>query len=310
MEPFLSSRFGNPSEPHRMGREARAAIEGARRTMAELLGCRPEQIVYTSGGTEADNQAVFGLCGRPLGRLVCSVIEHPAVRGAGRGARAPGLRGRVGSGRRERRDRSCARSPSWCARTTASPARCGPTTSPAWCSRSPSSLRSRRHAGRAAARRRRPGRCVDPDLLRRLGRRDDGALGPQGAGPEGRRRADRTRPGAAAAADLGRRPGGRPPVGHRERARHRRIRRRAGGVARAPGRPPAAARSPRGRGGGGARGVRGRPAAARPRPAADRRAARRPGRARPRRGGLRGLGRVGLLGGLDASPAPRWSRRG
>jgi len=80
MEPFLSTRFGNPSEPHRMGREARAAIEGARRTMAELLGCRPDQIIYTSGGTEADNQAVFGLCGRPLGRLVCSVVEHPAVR--------------------------------------------------------------------------------------------------------------------------------------------------------------------------------------------------------------------------------------
>jgi cysteine desulfurase len=80
MEPYLSERFGNASEPHAYGREARAALEGARRTVAELLDCEPAQVVFTSGGSEADNQAVFGFCGRPLGRLVVSAIEHSAVR--------------------------------------------------------------------------------------------------------------------------------------------------------------------------------------------------------------------------------------
>ena len=80
MEPYLSERFGNASEPHAYGREARAALETARRTVAELLDCEPAQVVFTSGGSEADNQAVFGFCGRPLGRLSASRIEHPAVR--------------------------------------------------------------------------------------------------------------------------------------------------------------------------------------------------------------------------------------
>jgi cysteine desulfurase len=80
MEPYLAERFGNASEPHAYGREARAALEGARRTVAELLDCEPAQVVFTSGGSEADNQAVFGFSGRPLGRLVVSAIEHPAVR--------------------------------------------------------------------------------------------------------------------------------------------------------------------------------------------------------------------------------------
>jgi cysteine desulfurase len=80
MEPYLSERFGNASEPHAYGRDARAALERSRRTVAELLDCEPAQVVFTSGGSEADNQAVFGFCGRPLGRLVVSEIEHPAVR--------------------------------------------------------------------------------------------------------------------------------------------------------------------------------------------------------------------------------------
>ncbi len=79
MEPFLSERFGNASEPHALGRDARRALEDARRDVAELLGARPEQVVFTSGGSEADNQAVFGLARRPLGRVVCSEIEHSAV---------------------------------------------------------------------------------------------------------------------------------------------------------------------------------------------------------------------------------------
>jgi cysteine desulfurase len=80
MEPFLSERFGNASEPHALGRDARAALEQARRTTADLLGAEPRQVIFTSGGTEADNQAVFGLAGEPPGRVVVSAIEHPAVR--------------------------------------------------------------------------------------------------------------------------------------------------------------------------------------------------------------------------------------
>ena len=70
MEPYLTERFGNASEPHAYGRQAREGLERARATVAELLGCAPAQLVFTSGGSEADNQAVFGLTGRPLGRLV------------------------------------------------------------------------------------------------------------------------------------------------------------------------------------------------------------------------------------------------
>lgn len=80
MEPYLSERFGNASEPHRYGRAARAALEDARGRLAGLLGAEPGQVVFTSGGSEADNQAVFGLAGGPPGRLVVSAIEHPAVR--------------------------------------------------------------------------------------------------------------------------------------------------------------------------------------------------------------------------------------
>ena len=80
MEPYLSERFGNASEPHAYGRAARAALEDARATLAGLLEAEPGQIVLTSGGSEADNQAVFGLAGPAPGRIVVSAIEHPAVR--------------------------------------------------------------------------------------------------------------------------------------------------------------------------------------------------------------------------------------
>jgi len=80
MEPFLGERFGNASEPHALGRAARAALEQARRTVAERTGCEPRQVIFTSGGTEADNQAVFGLAGDEPGRIVVSAVEHPAVR--------------------------------------------------------------------------------------------------------------------------------------------------------------------------------------------------------------------------------------
>jgi cysteine desulfurase len=79
MLPYLDAWFGNASEPHAYGREARAGLERARLRLAELLGAGPGQIVFTSGGTEADNLALFGLAGEPPGRLVVSAVEHAAV---------------------------------------------------------------------------------------------------------------------------------------------------------------------------------------------------------------------------------------
>ena len=83
MEPFYGPRFGNPSSVHRWGREARAALDEARERVAKCLGARPDEVCFTSGGTEADNLAIFG----PLrsqqkkGRssLVTTPIEHKAV---------------------------------------------------------------------------------------------------------------------------------------------------------------------------------------------------------------------------------------
>jgi cysteine desulfurase len=80
MRPLLDEQYGNASEPHLLGRQARSALEAARQTVAGLLGARPEQVIFTSGGTEADNQAMFGLAGAAPGRLVVSAVEHPGVR--------------------------------------------------------------------------------------------------------------------------------------------------------------------------------------------------------------------------------------
>ena len=81
MLPCLRSHFGNPSSSHVFGRRARDAVEQARAQVAALIHARADEIVFTSGGTEADNLAVQGTvlaAGRP-GRLACSAIEHPAV---------------------------------------------------------------------------------------------------------------------------------------------------------------------------------------------------------------------------------------
>ena len=77
MEPFLTDHFGNPSGSHSFARRAKQAVEESRDVMAEVLGCRPDEIVFTSGGTEADNLAVLGAPGD--GTVVCSAIEHDAV---------------------------------------------------------------------------------------------------------------------------------------------------------------------------------------------------------------------------------------
>jgi cysteine desulfurase len=81
MVPYLTERFGNPSSSHAFGRAAREAVERARRQVAALLSCAPEEIVFTSGGTEANNLAIRGVAeARPARRhVVTSAIEHPAV---------------------------------------------------------------------------------------------------------------------------------------------------------------------------------------------------------------------------------------
>src|SRR5215475_13870869 len=78
MRPYFGEQFGNASSIHHHGQQTRAAVERARESLAALLGCRPAEIVFTSGGTEADNLAIFGLI-RPGDHLVTSTVEHHAV---------------------------------------------------------------------------------------------------------------------------------------------------------------------------------------------------------------------------------------
>jgi cysteine desulfurase len=78
MRPCFSEHFGNASSIHRHGQETRAAVERARESVAALLGCRPAEVIFTSGGTEADNLAIFGVA-RPGDHVITSSIEHHAV---------------------------------------------------------------------------------------------------------------------------------------------------------------------------------------------------------------------------------------
>src|SRR5438046_5041194 len=78
MRPYFGEHFGNASSIHHHGQETRAAVERARESVATLLGCRPAEVVFTSGGTEADNLAIFGLV-QPCDHVITSTIEHHAV---------------------------------------------------------------------------------------------------------------------------------------------------------------------------------------------------------------------------------------
>ena len=78
MRPYFGERFGNASSIHGHGQDARAAVENARESVATLLGCHASEIVFTSGGTEADNLAIFGVVA-PGDHLITSSIEHDAV---------------------------------------------------------------------------------------------------------------------------------------------------------------------------------------------------------------------------------------
>jgi cysteine desulfurase len=84
MLPFLTGKFGNPSSVHRFGQEARAAVDRARREVASLISAKPNEIVFVSGGTEANNLALRGVTevSANYGRhVIISAIEHPSVRG-------------------------------------------------------------------------------------------------------------------------------------------------------------------------------------------------------------------------------------
>lgn len=87
MQPFLQGIYGNPSSSHPYGVEARRAVEDARRDVAEMLGCSTDEIVFTGGGSEANNMALKGAADarRKEGRhIVISAVEHPAVVEPGR----------------------------------------------------------------------------------------------------------------------------------------------------------------------------------------------------------------------------------
>jgi len=78
----LTETYGNPSSVHGFGQQARAAVDRARREVAALIGAKQNEIVFTSGGTEANNLALRGICEAAQGRhIITSQIEHPSVRG-------------------------------------------------------------------------------------------------------------------------------------------------------------------------------------------------------------------------------------
>src|SRR5215471_2033973 len=91
MIPYFSGDFGNASSIHTFGQKARDAVETAREQVAALLGARPQEIVFTSGGTESDNHAIFGIASPSFGspnsatspssrlHVISTLIEHEAV---------------------------------------------------------------------------------------------------------------------------------------------------------------------------------------------------------------------------------------
>src|SRR5438034_845001 len=84
MQPYFSAEFGNPSSVHRWGQQAERALERARRDVAAELECEPDELIFTSGGSEADNLALRGAAfaareARGATHLITSPVEHSAV---------------------------------------------------------------------------------------------------------------------------------------------------------------------------------------------------------------------------------------
>src|SRR5579871_5177768 len=78
MRPYFAEQFGNASSIHHHGQQTRSAVEDARESVAALLGCRASEVVFTSGGTEADNLAIAGLVDAG-DHIITSTVEHHAV---------------------------------------------------------------------------------------------------------------------------------------------------------------------------------------------------------------------------------------
>src|SRR5688500_14359549 len=85
MLPYFSERYGNPSSIYALGQESRAALDQARRRCAQVLGCDPGEVVFTSGATESDNLALRGVAwaaklarggGEPVPHIATTAIEH------------------------------------------------------------------------------------------------------------------------------------------------------------------------------------------------------------------------------------------
>ncbi len=79
---YYTEKYGNPSSIHSFGREAKQALEEARRQVAHIIGARPEEVIFTSGGTEADNMAIFGVVESKKNKgkhIITSSVEHHAV---------------------------------------------------------------------------------------------------------------------------------------------------------------------------------------------------------------------------------------
>jgi len=86
MDPYLRQEFGNPSSSHSLGRRSHEAVENARLQLAALLRCHPEEIIFTSGGSESNNLALKGTIaayGKQGSHIILSAIEHPAIRVVG-----------------------------------------------------------------------------------------------------------------------------------------------------------------------------------------------------------------------------------
>jgi cysteine desulfurase len=79
MRPYAVAAYGNPASAHQAGRRARRGLEDARELVAALLGAHADEVIFTSGATEANNLALFGLSGDPPAHLIASPIEHPSV---------------------------------------------------------------------------------------------------------------------------------------------------------------------------------------------------------------------------------------
>src|SRR5438045_2496783 len=92
MRPYLTDVYGNPASAHQAGRRARRALEDAREQLAALLDAHPDELIFTSGATEANNLALFGLAGAPPARLLASPVEHPSVAEPFRQLAASGFR--------------------------------------------------------------------------------------------------------------------------------------------------------------------------------------------------------------------------